>query len=131
MESKISRERAEEIFQDFLDYYDLSIDDVSEDERNAFPSGQRKIIKSIMNGTVEIETEEGYLVTQHLKNGSKIEYKEITGKSKLQMDKQKGNFGKVYALLGSLSGLGAKPFSDMKGKDISIAETLGFFFLMV
>ena len=83
-----------------------------------------------MKGILEIKTEDEFLIIQTLKNGTRLEYVEITGKAKVMMDKEKGNHGKMYALLGSLSGLGSKALKDMKGVDVSLAETLGFFFLL-
>ena len=131
MENKISRDTAEGTFQEFLDYYDIAIDEVTEDQANAWKPSEQKIIKAIMRGRLEIVTDDNFLIIQHLKGGEKVEYKEITGKSKVVMDKEKGEYGKMYALLGSLSGLGQTAIKKMNGRDVSLAETIGFFFLMV
>lgn len=131
MENKISRETAENIFQEFLDYYDLDLEEVTEEQAKAWKPSQEKIIKAIMKGRLEIKTEDSFLITQHLKGGETIDYKEITGQAKVTMDKEKGEYGKMYALLGSLSGLGSAALRKMNGRDVSLAETIGFFFLMV
>ena len=131
MENKISKESAEISFESFLDYYDIDKEDLTDEEKLPFEQGKRRIIKAIRTGRLEITIDDKLVITQNVKGGQTIEYQEVTGKAKMEMDKEKGNYGKVYALLGSLSGLGGGAFKKLSGKDLSLAETLGAVFLLV
>ena len=42
-----------------------------------------------------------------------------------------GNISGLYAMLGSLSGLGATAITNLKGKDLGLAHAIGTIFLVV
>lgn len=134
----LSEQVARENLQLFYDYYEFSIDDIKGDSRKAVDNSETRLIRAIQKGRLKIsEDEAGLKITQLLKNPTgdvkEIGYSEISGQSKLAM-KGKGeddNHGRMYALLGSLSGLGEMAFAKLKGVDLSIAECLGLYFLLI
>ena len=126
----ISRENAEEQLKALLDFYDIDLD--LQDETGKLKIIiETKLIKAIEKGIVEItnDTEE-FLVTQNLKDGSQLVYKEMSGIAKVQMDKYEGKNQRLYALLASLSKKPIELIQKLKGQDLSTAEYLGMIFLM-
>jgi hypothetical protein len=135
---KISKESAEEHFKIFLDYYEIDLDEEDDDEvRSANKSIKKKIVKAIQLGRIEFKEENDTLnVYQHLKHSiqgieSPLVYKEPTGYSKIAMKEsgKEDQYGKLYHLLGGMCGHGKAPFLKMRGKDLSVAESLGLLFL--
>ena len=134
----LSEEAAEEQLELFCDYYGINLDDEDDKEiRRANASVKKKIIRSIRRGLVEFKEEEDtFNVYQNLIKPlqgitSPIKYKEPTGHSKIAMKESENTdyYGKMYNLLGGMSGEGKKPFLKMKGQDLSIAESLALLFL--
>ncbi len=130
-EYKISEEVAENSYDEMVEYYVFDIDDLPQDQKNLALLCRKKIIKAIRKGKIEIIIDDEILIRQHLKNGNPIEYKEITGKAKIQSDKKDGIYGKIHNILGSVSGLGPAFFSKLKGADMSLSECIGNTLLMV
>jgi hypothetical protein len=136
---KLSEESARKTFDEFIDYYEIDPEDIKETEaKNGLERVVEKMIKYIRLGRVEIKIEkEGMKVIQHLKRPpgemKEIEYGEISGRNKTQMkDKNPNDFhGRLYAMMGSLSGLGEKAMLDLKGVDLALVECLGALFLNV
>jgi hypothetical protein len=125
--------RAKEILQEWLDYYDIEFDDiVNEQGKEGAETAVNKLKRAIRNGRLEIEEdpEKGLIVIQHTKK-TVIKYGEISGKSKMEADKHKGNHSRLYAILGSLSGLGVDAIAKLKGKDLGLAECIAVVFLVV
>lgn len=136
MDEKIlSEESAETQVQSFLDFYELDRDAVPTSTRENFDTCVKKIISATRKGRLEFR-DEG-IVVQTLKRPpgqiKTITYSELSGKAKQAAGKFDSNdaFGRMYALLGSLSGLGAKAISNLKGVDVSLAECLGHVFMSV
>lgn len=135
----ISQEAAEEQLNLFLNYYDIDLEDTGNDKdlARANRSVKNKIIRAVRKGLVEFKEEDDTLnVYQNLTKPlqgvtSPIKYKEPTGHSKIAMKESENTdqYGKMYNLLGGMSGEGKKPFLQMKGKDLSIAESLALLFL--
>lgn len=131
----ISEEVARDQFQEFLDYYDLDPSVMPEDQRAAFESSASRIIKAVRSGKLEFG-QDG-TVKQFLKKPvgevSEIKYEELSGMHKVAMKSKKGedHYGRMYALLGSLSGLGEMGIMKLKGADLSVAESVGIIFLQV
>jgi hypothetical protein len=105
---------------------------VNQQGKEAAETAVNKIKRAIRNGRLEIEEdpEKGMIVKQHTKN-TIISYGEISGKTKLEADKHEGNNAKIQAILGSLSGKGLDAISQLKGKDLGLAECVGVIFLVV
>lgn len=133
---KLSRESAEEQFNIFLDYYDIDPDDWADNLQDAFKSAKNRLIRAIMRGLVSIEAGDPIRVTQYLSkkpDADPILYAEMSGKAKVAMKgkDETDTFGKIYALTGSLTGLGETAITTLKGVDMSIAESLGLLFLQI
>jgi len=135
MTTIISWEVASEQFDLFLGFYDLEADDfANEATKEQFETVSNKLIKAIMKGRLEIrEADSSLCVTQILKNGDSLEYSVVSGKHKLAMKGKKDTdiFGRIYAIMGSITGLGETAISKLQGADLSIAESLGFLLLQV
>jgi len=132
----ISRESAEEQIDVLLEYYDLDDDDIGNAEKESgLDMTKHKLIKHIMKGRLEIsESEDGLSVIQHLRSGKEdMTYQEICGRHKIQMknNSQDDWFGKMYSLVGSMTGVGSKAIENLKGVDMSVCECLGAIFLNV
>ena len=135
----ISEENAREQVQVFLDYYEISLEDIKNTEaKNGLDSTLDKLTKQIMLGKLEVREDGGEIkVTQHLKKplgeSKEIEYHELSGKHKVAM-KDKGEkdfYGRIYAMMGSVSGLGETAIVSLKGTDLSVVECLGALYLNV
>jgi len=85
------------------------------------------IIKGLKKGQFSFSNEDGFKVTQKLKCGKEIVYKEMNGHAKVAMNKKHENdtSGQCYALLSVLSSLPERSFLDLKGPDLKRAEYLG------
>lgn len=139
MENKISKEVAAQQLQELLDYYELDEDCfVDEDQSNVYLRTCERLKKAIMRGRLSITNEDGIKIKQILKNSydgdiKEFDYSELAGKHKLSMGKKKDgdHYGRMYALIGSLTGMGEAAIGKLKGPDLSTAECLGFLFLQV
>lgn len=135
-EFKLSEESAETQIDIFCDYYDIDRNELPESQAEAVDTSIKKISRAIRYGTVEISLndDDDAVVTQivQTKDGSetKIVYGVLSGKNKKAMSKQE-DYGKIYSLLGSLSGLGETAISKLKGAHLSVAECIGMLFLQV
>jgi len=152
----ISLENAERQFRVLEEYYDLDeddmIDDLDESSEDAtgdeideagkagYRMARKRLLRAIMCGLLEIKEDGNTLrVVQKLRKppadlgGAEIVYNEITGQSKIPMSKHKDTniYGKIYAFLSGLSGHPEAIFRNMRGADLSIAESLGAVFLRV
>lgn len=128
----ISEESATEQIGIMLDYYDIDPDFLPDEQRKIVEAYTRKLIKAIMKGRFEITEKDGRpVMTQHLESGTTIVYKTIKGSNREELAKVKeGNhYGKIYALLGAMSGVGKDAFSNLEGTDLLTAEAFGMLFL--
>ena len=134
----LSNEVAQEQLDLMLDFYDIDPEENSIDEaqEKGVKTAFVKLRKAIRLGVIEIKETDGKLqVKQNFyKDKEKsIEYKTLTGQAKIGMGKKgdKDFHGRMYALLGYLSGLGERAILNLEGKDLSVAECLGMLFLVV
>lgn len=138
MSYKISEQVAMEQLDGLLDYYDLDLNDIKNSaQRDAVESAYNRLIKAVRKGNLEFSNDDNIKIVQHLKKplgeSGTIEYRELDGKAKVAM-KDKADtdyYGRIYSLLGSLSGLGETAIIGLKGSDLSVAECLGVLFLQV
>ncbi len=132
----LSEESADKQVDMFCEYYDIDRSECAESQAEAVETSIKKISKAIRRGTVEISLndDEDIIVTQTIplkdESETKIVYGALSGKNKKAMSKQE-DYGKIYALLGSLSGLGDTAISKLKGAHLSVAECIGMLFLQV
>ncbi len=136
---KVSEEVAEEQLEIFMDYYDIDIESIDHKEIQAgLKLSASKAMRAIRKGKLSIELDgDAIKVTQTFRNkegvDDTIDYAVIAGRHKVAMkDKtDTDNYGKIYALMGSLSGLGEKAIQSLKGADIGLVESLGGLYLQV
>jgi hypothetical protein len=128
----ISKENADEQLQIILDYYDIDASALPEKQASIVETVGLKIVKAIMRGDCEIKDVDGEpMVIQTTKKGSDLRYGVITGKSRTEMAKTTDNdhYGKIFSMLGSLSGVGKDAIESLKGPDLVLAEAIGMLFL--
>jgi hypothetical protein len=136
---KLSKEVAHDQVMVLLDYYGIDVNDLDgKQNKQAMVSTLNKVVGFVREGLVEIALKDGALtITQALVKPpgevKTIEYGEVHGKHKTAMDGKgdDSNYTKIYALMGSLSGLGDTAIKALKGKDLSVVECLGTVFLAV
>jgi plasmid stabilization system protein ParE len=130
----LSQETAQAELKKMFDYYEIDIDGIETPElKKAIQAGYDRLIKAVRLGRLEVKAENGIQVIQTLKSGDKITYREIDGVAKTEMagKDEKDYYGKSYALMGSLSGLGETAIKKLRGVDLSLCEVLGLIFLSV
>lgn len=131
-EIKISDESAQEQIDILLGYYDIDAKSLPKDQANIVITVSAKIRKAIMRGDCEIQEVDGEpIVIQTTKKGSILKYGVITGKSRTEMSKteDRDHYGKIFSMLGSLSGVGKDAIEGLKGPDLVLAEAIGMLFL--
>jgi hypothetical protein len=136
-EFKLAAETAEAQVREILEFYKLDVEDISDEKsRSAFESSLNKLQTAFRRGQLEVKREEGrFKIVQHLSSatGNDLTYDELRGSYKPVMDGYGTDamYKRQYALLGALCGLGEKAIESLHGIDLSVAECLGFLFLMV
>lgn len=130
--TRISAESADAIFEDFLKYYEIDLNEIQGNQRRATESAISKIKKSIMDGQIEI-MDDHFTIVVHLRNAQRLEIRELDGKAKVEMGKRENEdlHGRLYAMMGSLSGLGFNAIQSLRGPDLTRVESLGIVFLLV
>jgi len=134
----LSKDAAKNELKKMLDYYEIDIDEIEDkDLKRAIMQGYDRLIKAVRLGRLEIKLESGIQVIQYRRadedKSDPIIYREIDGVAKSEMAGKAAddNYGKAYALMGSLSGLGEAAIKKLKSVDLSLAEVLGLIFLSV
>jgi hypothetical protein len=131
-EAKISEESAQAQILSLLEFYQIDVETMGPDQKKAVDTSLAKVTAFVRQGMVDIQAPK---VIQHLRTPpgavSAIEYGEVTGKNMVAMDGRSTDdiYGRIYALLGSVSGLGEDAFRALKGIDLSVAENLGMLFI--
>jgi plasmid stabilization system protein ParE len=132
---KLSKESAQNELKKMLDYYEIDIEAIEDENlKRAIGQGYDRLVKAVRLGRLKIKLEKGIEIIQILRsNGNEISYREIDGVSKMEMagKKQDDYYGKSYALMGSLCGMGESAIKQLKGVDLSLCEVLGLIFLSV
>lgn len=130
MENQLSDVNAREQLDLLLNFYDVDLATLDEDGKLK-TLVEKKLIKAIQDGKVEIEnTDSELVVRQNLPNGTQFVYHEVTGTAKVQMERFKGQHQRLYALLGCLAKRPPEQIQKISGPDLAIAEYLGMIFLM-
>lgn len=113
----------------FLDFYDFDPEDISESKtRSNVEQSIKSLVKQIRRGRVEL-SENGTAV-QTLESGQTLSYKSLGGENKSAMKGDPEDFyGRLYSLIGSLTGVGQTAIKKLVGIDLSIAESIGVVFL--
>jgi hypothetical protein len=132
MSDKLSEDVASEQIKNFFDYYDIDLEANTEADQNSVNKIIRRLVKAIQAGHIEFNSD-GTIIQRLRKPPGKfdtITYNEMTGKAKIEAEKIAGSKDvmRVYALLGSLSGLGVNAIASLRGPDLTIAECVGVVF---
>ena len=131
MKYVLSEESAAEQIDLFMEYYEVDLEDIPEALADGVAAAKAKVEKAIRKGRVEIRDGEGLEIMQKINGGkSEVVYGELTGKAKIAMG-DKTDYGKIYALLGALAGIGETAIQKLRGADLSTAECIGMLFLQV
>lgn len=131
-QTTISHEVAEKQLQDFIDYYDIDISHIElETQRSAVRGACDKLVRAIEAGRLELDADCG-TAKIHLKKGAVLTCCELSGKAKVEMSRRpEGDMhGRIYALIGSLSGIGFNGIQELTGRDLVVVENLGIVFLL-
>lgn len=137
MSNVISEETAQEQVEGLIEFYDIDISIMPENVQRAVQASIGKIRKAIMAGILEIEIDpETITIRQTLTRPPKgfpgpITYKELTGKAKIGIKDDSGDYGKMYNFLAAVCGEPVGVILNLRGKDLSLAEALGAVFLQV
>lgn len=128
---KISRESAEEQLQEFCSYYDIDEKSLNDEKSKSFANHKEKFVNAIMNGRLEFRRDKNddieIVQTVGRAGTEQVVYGSQVGKAFTTMKKydEKDGPGRVYAVLGSLSGLPADAISQLKPSDLKTAFAIG------
>ena len=131
---KLSKESAEAVFNEFLDFYDIDFEDIVNDQgKEGAKTLQNKMIRAIQKGKVEIKMVEEnggerLHVVQNLIGGDCVAYKEYNAAASMEADKGRGGATANYYLLASLCGHGVDRIKKLRGPDLKIAEYIGILY---
>ena len=133
----VDPETAEKEFNRLLQLWGIEddIEDLEDDEIKIFGGIKRKLIKNLMHGSMVIEENGivGYTLQQPKNEAfTKLALKPATGNAYMAMDKYKTHEGihRLYAYLGSLSGLPVSVFSNMNNLDVNFCINIATLFLI-
>lgn len=135
----ISEEVAIGQVDELLEYYDIDIEALTDGDGKeakaqaaALEKALDHICRSFRTGTLSIErsTDGKMTVTQTLKGGESLTYGEISARAKVAMEKfsAEAGYSRIYAFMGSLSGVGKAGIEKLGPNDLAIVEVLGTVF---
>jgi len=137
-ENKISRESAELQIQEMFDYFLLDKEDIANEEgEEVLNTVMNMLTRGIQKGLLEITTEDGLKVTQHLKQEidgiSKIEYIDKVAKAKIAMgtSKSKNAQLRMNEFMSTLGDVPVQVLAKMQGADLTIFGRVALVFSMV
>ena len=135
VEYALSEEVAQEMVCEILDYYDIDVEALTAGESKAgaaaFENALDHISRAFRSGKLETERDKNskLLVIQTLEGGEKLTYGEINARAKLASEKYPdANYSRIYAFMGSLSGVGKTAIEKLSPKDLAIVEVLSSVF---
>lgn len=130
---KISEQNAVEQVKKFCKMYDIDPEPVEGEVNDNLEAILDAITEYVSLGYLEFKDD--FSIVQHLQDPPgdvhEITYNKITGRQKRAMDgfDETEQYAKIYALMGSASGLGATAVESLKGIDLKVMEGLGLTFL--
>jgi hypothetical protein len=132
-EYKVSEEAAQEQIREFLDFYDVGVDEDAE-EAKTLERNLDKVADYYRRGLLEnSKDKDGNLtVIQHLENGDSVTYATIKPRYKKVTDRYKRDeyVAKTYALMGAVSNLGDKIMELKSQRDQAVVEALSTLFFL-
>lgn len=137
-ENKISRENAELQIQEWFDYFLIDKEDIANEEgEEALNTIMNVITRGIQKGLLEINTEDGLMVRQHLRQDidgiSQIEYVDKVAKAKIAMgtSKTKNAQIRMNEFMSTLGDVPTQVLGKMQGADLTIFGRVALVFSMV
>ena len=134
----LSKEAAENVLESLFDFLEIDVDEIEDPKlKDMIKSSRGRLIKAIRKGRIEIKTDGGFRVIQHLRFDEKKENSlvfKVPGAiaKKAMADKKPEDFnGRIYAMMGSACGLGEAAIDKLDPVDLSTVEVLGAIFLSV
>lgn len=129
----LSEESANAEVKKFLTYYDIDIDSTTDEKIvTMFERSLDAVTRYVRRGVLEIAEDADGKVTviHHIPKAEPIVYGELGAKHKLAMDRvpAEESYRRIYALMGSLCGLGQSAIEKMSAKDLAVVEVLGTVF---
>jgi hypothetical protein len=133
---KLSEEVATDQVVELLGYYDIDVEKITDDAARAmFERALDATRDYIRRGVLEVtrDANERIQIVQTLTaaGSTPLTYGELGARHKLAMDKVKSgeNYHRIYALMGSLCGVGSAGIEKLPARDLSVVEVLGTVFL--
>ena len=138
VDNKISRESAEAQIQEWFDYFLIDKEDIANEEgEEVLETVMNVLVRGIQKGLLEISTEDGLMVRQHLKKEidgiSQIEYTDKVAKAKIAMgtSKNKNVQLRMNEFMSTLGDVPVQVLAKMQGADLTILGRVALVFSMV
>ena len=136
--TKISPESAATQVDELLDYYDVVADDREPKDAGVIRAMRAKLVRYYQRGRLDhIRDTKGHLVVrQHLVEPPGtvpvFEYGGQMSAARVAMDAYESQafYQRMYALMGSLSGLGETAIRALGNRDVAVMETVAQVFLV-
>lgn len=127
----ISKESAEEVFSELLEYYDIDFEDLEIDQgAEGARTVKNKLVRAIRRGRMETNIHEdpkkGFQIIQHLRDGTTITYNEYNHACMEEAAKCKTV--KNIALMGALCPEGYARLKQLRGPDMKFIEYVSVLF---
>jgi len=132
-EFKISEESALAELKRLCDYYDVDIDETTQEQSQAVNQILSRLRKSFRAGKLELkEDDNGLSVVQHLKNNDTLAYRELKGADKAKLSAAGDDpVKRMHYLMGLLCGYGLDAIGKLSAADLRVVEALSGFFLVL
>ncbi len=138
--NSLPKDVAEKQVDLFMRFYDIDPveDAANKRHRESLQASLNRLVKHVMRGRVEITLVDNKIkILQRLEypinDVKELEYNIVGGIARTQMkNAEEGDeHGKIYSLVGSLTGWTGNSIAKLISVDISVVECLGVFFLIV
>jgi formylmethanofuran dehydrogenase subunit A len=127
----LTEEDARKQLDGFLAHYDFDPAEIDDSAlKGTVESAIKGLVKQIRRGRLELNPDG--TAKQTLEDGSILTYAELGAQAKKAMRGDNTDlYGKMYSLVGSLTGVGETGILKIKGIDMSIVENIALVFLRV
>lgn len=129
----LSEESAMEQVRMLLGYYDIDVTGISPEALTQTERSLDQLRDFIREGRIEVRRDESerVVVAHTLTSGAELIYGELNAQARLAMDKCPGDarYARVYALMGSLCGLGSTAITQFRPRDLAVVDILGPLFM--
>lgn len=131
---KVGKEVAEAEFNRFIESMDIdvSVENMTEEDKKSLEGQKSKIITAIENGSMTInDNGEPSYTTQRGKESVTITFYEPTGATLMAMDNKKKteDVGKMYSAMADMTKTSTKTFANMQMGDLKVCMAVATLFL--